>query len=246
MIEDISRIISGRDFSKFIGLKEDLWLEVKGKNPYQLELPSGRYELAKDSSALANAAGGYLLIGFLHERLQSERAESISGLEMIRESEFDCNKYEGIIQHHVHPSIENLTISWQESANVKDMGIGVICVPPQKEERKYFVITRGAMEDGEELKNFVLGLVIRQGSSNLPFPPKDIYTIIRNGRSDIVKRVMGIEETLNGIGKALFVIDRNIMMMAQEISKSETGEQHKPVSFDKLYDAIKKVTEENG
>jgi len=64
----ISNILDEGNLSKLIGLKEDLWFEIKGKNPYDFNSPDDRYELAKDVTALANAEGGYLIIGLEHDR----------------------------------------------------------------------------------------------------------------------------------------------------------------------------------
>ena len=47
----IRKVIESGDFNQFLGRAEDAFLEVKGPAPYDLGLPSGRYELAKDVSA---------------------------------------------------------------------------------------------------------------------------------------------------------------------------------------------------
>ena len=62
-LKSIKTILDTRQFAALIGLDEDTWLEAKGRNPYDFTTPAGRYELAKDASAFANAEGGILLVG---------------------------------------------------------------------------------------------------------------------------------------------------------------------------------------
>jgi predicted HTH transcriptional regulator len=55
------------DFNQFIDAPEGLEIEFKGE-PYRLEQDSQKFELAKDVSALANAAGGLIVIGARTQR----------------------------------------------------------------------------------------------------------------------------------------------------------------------------------
>jgi len=237
MIDKVSKIVRERDFSKLIGLKEDLWLEAKGKEPYQLDSPGGRYELAKDVSSFANAGGGHILIGLTHKRLENEMTDEISGLELISETEFDISKYGGLIKHYVYPQIEDISITWQESINEKDKGIGCIFIPTQKETKKYFLITKGIVVEGEALKDNVVGLARRVGSSNIPVFGKEIYNIMQKGKNDVVQRLSDIEN-------ALAVMYENMTLMFREISGLKgQAQQAKQNSFNELYDAIKKATE---
>lgn len=236
MIDDISKIIKEKYFSKLIGLKENLWFEAKGKEPYQLDLPIGRYELAKDISAFANKEGGHIVIGLTHKRLENELAEEISGLELILEVEFDISKYSGLIKHYVYPEIDNIAVTWQESTNEKGKSIGHIFIPPQKETKKYFLITKGIIVDGENIKDNVVGLTRRIGSLNIPISGKEIYNIMQKGKSDTAQRLSEIENMLGIIGN-------NMSMMFNEINTlQKTAQTEKPISFDELYDAIKRAT----
>jgi hypothetical protein len=53
-------ILAGGDFERFIGVAESLEVEFKGE-PYRAEQDSQKFELAKDVTALANAAGGVIV-----------------------------------------------------------------------------------------------------------------------------------------------------------------------------------------
>ncbi len=211
MINTISEIIKEKYFSKFIGLKEGLWFEAKGKDPYDLDSASGRYELAKDVTAFANAEGGHIVIGLSHKQLENEMTEEISGLELIPEKEFDIKKYGGLIKDYIYPQIEGITITWQESINEKGKGVGDIFVPVQKETKKYFLITRGIIVEGDKLKDNVIGIARRQGARNMPISGKEIYGFMQKGKSDIAQRLSGIED-------GLITLQRNMVDMFRTIT----------------------------
>lgn len=238
MINKISKILEEKDFSKFIGLKENLWFEAKGKEPYQLDSPVGRYELAKDVSAFANAEGGHIVIGLTPNRLKTELTEEIVGLELIPETGFDIVKYDGLIKHYIYPEIDNISITWQEGTNGKGKGVGHIFISPQKETKKYFLITRGVIVEGEKLKDNFVGLVKRVGSSNMPIFGREIYNIMQEGKSSHAQRLSRIES-------ALVIVERNTSLIASGINILKgKGPTEKPISFDGLYDAIREITEE--
>jgi predicted HTH transcriptional regulator len=238
MVEDISGIIREKDFSKLIGLKESLWFEAKGKDPYQLGSARGRYELVKDVSAFANAEGGHIVIGLSHKQLENEMTEEVSAIELITEAEFDIKKYGGLIKDYIYPQIDGIAIAWEESSSEKGKGVGVIFVPVQKETKKHFLITRGIILEGDELKDNVVGIARRQGARNMPIPGKDIYGFMQRGKSDIAQRLSGIEDALSTLQQNMIAMFHAIASVQEERRIAE-----RQVSFDKLYDAIKKVTE---
>jgi len=76
--ESIKAILDARQFDALIGLDENTWLEAKGRVPYDFGTPAGRYELAKDTAAFANAEGGILLVGLATAPAPDAKTESLS------------------------------------------------------------------------------------------------------------------------------------------------------------------------
>src|SRR5262245_55188883 len=100
----ISDVLQQRHFSAFIGLKEDLWFEAKERHDFDLAGNANhRFELAKDVSAIANADGGFLLIGLRTESVLEEKTDRVSELALITVDQFDHNQFFGIIKDFVHP-----------------------------------------------------------------------------------------------------------------------------------------------
>ena len=96
-LESIKGILESRRFPELIGLHEDLWFEAKGNDPYDFATAGGRYELAKDVSAFANAEGGFLIIGLVTERLTETRTEKVTSFDLCGRDQFDVGQYQGII-----------------------------------------------------------------------------------------------------------------------------------------------------
>ena len=78
--EVIKKIIETKELDQLIGLREGLYFDAKEKNGYNLDTSNGRYELAKDVSSFANAAGGLLMIGLNTEPLIGQKTEKVRAL----------------------------------------------------------------------------------------------------------------------------------------------------------------------
>jgi hypothetical protein len=62
-LDDARRLLAAADYDAFLDAVETEHLEFKSE-PYRLEHDLQKQELAKDVSALTNAGGGAILIGF--------------------------------------------------------------------------------------------------------------------------------------------------------------------------------------
>jgi predicted HTH transcriptional regulator len=82
----IKTILDNRQFDLLIGQEEDTWFEAKGRNPYDFTTPAGRYELAKDVSAFANADGGILVVGLATAPLADVQKERVTAIRSLRAS----------------------------------------------------------------------------------------------------------------------------------------------------------------
>ena len=195
---ELVSILDSGDFDQLIGVVEALTLEVKGSEPYDFGLPSGRYELAKDVSAFANADGGHLLVGLETTKLADQPTDEITALSLLSASAFDVSKFRGIIRTYVWPQIIGLTVTWMPSQADSTRGLGVIFVPPQDDSMKLFLMTQ-TLEEGEVQKQIIVGVARRIGADNLPFTPHQIYDAIRQGRDTTLQRSARIEEKLDAL-----------------------------------------------
>lgn len=193
----IKAIVDARDFPALIGRIEDLWLDVKQKPGYDFSTPVGRFELAKDVTAFANAEGGFILVGFKTDKPANENLEVINEIEPCTVQEFNAAQYIGIIKEHTYPKIENLNIQWVPTAQ-PDLGIGIIEIPPQAAEKKYFLTTK-VVENGVPLTQVFFGIAKRTNSDNDSFSAQQIYEITQKGKSPVAETLTRIEDKINSI-----------------------------------------------
>jgi len=197
---DIADILGSGDFAKFVGLREGLEFEAKNSTPYDLATAAGMYELAKDVSAFANAAGGYLIIGLNHSRAQDQQTDEVTGLDLVPAAAFVSAQLVGKIKTHVFPTIAGLVVKWVPSRDDATLGLGCVHVPAQSEERKLFIVTRVA-EDGVTQTGGIVGVVRRIEASNVPMTGQDVYGMLRSGNSPRNQQLQRIEEKVDALLK---------------------------------------------
>jgi predicted HTH transcriptional regulator len=194
----VTEILLEGQFDRLIGMNENLFLEVKGPAPYDFSTPSGRFELAKDVSAFANSEGGHLLIGFGHERLANERVDRIKTVHLFGPNHLNLRQIEGFLNTYVWPSIRGLTTEWIHAASDPSVGIVSIYIPAQREEHKFFLVTK-VVEAGEQQKETIVGITRRVDDDNLPLVAQEIHALIRQGRDTITQRSIRMEEKLDAL-----------------------------------------------
>ncbi|MGB6875600.1 MAG: ATP-binding protein [Candidatus Acidiferrales bacterium] len=199
--ETIKRILDNRQFVALIGRDEDTWLEAKGRNPYDFATPAGRYELAKDVTAFANAEGGILLIGLTTAPAAETKTDRITAHDLCPQAEFDVAQYSGIIKEHVYPALRDLKIYWLPVNDEATHGLGVIEVPPQSQNQKYFLMAK-VVDSGVELKQIVFGIAKRNDSSNDPFTIAELYKYTQNGKHSVPQTIARVEAKLDAFIEA--------------------------------------------
>lgn len=194
--ESVKAIIDSRDFGSLIGSQEDAWLEAKGANPYNLDAPEGRYELAKDVAAFANATGGFVIVGLQTTRQANTQTDEITSYNLCARADFNAARYASLIGEFIHPVIEGLAVNWVSVNPEGTQGLGIIEVPPQNPERQYYLIAN-AVDSGSRIKQFVFGIVRRNDSSNDPFTIAQLHQYMRKGKSSLAQTLTRMEDKLD-------------------------------------------------
>jgi hypothetical protein len=199
--ESIKTILDTRQFAALIGIDEDTWLEAKRRNPYDFATPAGRYELAKDITAFANAEGGILLVGLTTAPAAEAKTERITAHDLCPQADFEVAQYLGIIKEHVYPLIKDLKIYWLPVSDEATLGLGVIEVPPQSPNQKYFLIAK-VVDSGAKLKQIVFGVAKRNDSSNDPFTIAELYRYTQSGKNPVPQTLARVEAKLDAVIEA--------------------------------------------
>ncbi len=72
-VSEVLEKLAAKQFDALIGVSEAAWLDAK-ESPYILDTLKQKLELAKDVSALANSAGGVIVLGLIRRETCLRRA----------------------------------------------------------------------------------------------------------------------------------------------------------------------------
>ncbi len=161
--ESIRRILVERDFDRFKGAAETDILECKS-TPYRLDEISQKQEFAKDVSGMANAGGGFIIIGLKTEASQTRAEEEVIDVRPFPEALLNIQQYEDVLKRWTHPPLDTVRIEWFSSKTDSTRGIGVITVEAQRLERRPVLVTRAVNESGKSVE-IVFGFFERRRTS---------------------------------------------------------------------------------
>jgi len=108
-----------------------------------------KQELAKDVSALANACGGIILVGFRTAKNNLTAVEEIESCRPFEASFFDTQQYRNVLQNWIHPPIHSVQIDCYQSSSHPGKQVAAIIVPPDACDDKPYVVTRAVTQDGK-------------------------------------------------------------------------------------------------
>jgi len=138
--------LEARDFEALLGLMESEWLEAK-ETPYHLDSHKQKLELAKDVTALANANGGIIVLGFDCEKLPTTAGERICKVCQFPVALIDPSKYRQILADVVHPPPHGVSVLVFEAND--GQGVAAIFVDPGVITEKPYLV--GKMLDENDI-----------------------------------------------------------------------------------------------
>jgi hypothetical protein len=197
-------ILGSGDFEQFVGAQETLEVEFKGE-PYRVaDRDSQKFELAKDVSAFANAAGGVIIIGAQTERDNEVAVDVVTQLRLLSQGHVDAQQYEGIVADRVYPRLRELHVRFYPSAANAERGILAIDVPPQDEVDKYFLIQRPTEEGTDRTPGWLIAVAVRSIGRVEERRVGEIHTLINRGLvvgrqlGDVVEGMAVLRELIAG------------------------------------------------
>jgi hypothetical protein len=169
-------ILTSHNYCAFLDTVETVHLEFKGE-PYRLDHELQKQELAKDVSALANARGGAILIGFKTTKSPIVLGDLVTEVRPIPSDQFDAEQYYGVIREWIYPA-PTVTIEWFPVP--ADKGIVLIEVGAGDPEHLPHLLKRTVSEDGRR-SEVVFGYVERRQGSVPPASVQQIHALLRSG-----------------------------------------------------------------
>ena len=135
----ILAVLNSGNFTPLEGAAEGSDVDFKGA-PYQLEQEREKYELAKDVAALANAAGGVIVIGVQTKLAPSSNAEIAVSCSAMPSDLVDLKQMRHIACARVYPQPLGLDVRFHPSAEDASRGLVSVDVPPQPEGKRPFLV----------------------------------------------------------------------------------------------------------
>jgi len=207
--EKFNEVIIASDFDQLIGEVENIWFDCKSQ-PYQIELDSGKRELAKDISSFLNAQGGVILIGIKTKPSTIHFGDEIEEIRPFIQGLVNTSQYKDVIKSWIYPEADEIEVEWKPMKNDSKKGIVIIRMPAQKDAIKPFLITK-TLDEKKRIEMF-FGYAERKGDNSQPLSIIDLQKTLRSGfnyENKIKERFDGMEAILKqSTTKELFDLEK--------------------------------------
>ena len=178
-IKELKSIIKDGDFNKLKSKCESDFFDCK-REGYNLKHNSSKFELAKDVSAFANAAGGFILIGIETKKSGTSHCDEIVAIHPLEQNLCNPKQYIDIIAKWIYPKLKDIEAKWYPTKENSKKGIFVIKIPVQPKIHKPFLISRTIQESGK-LCEVLFGYSERKQENNDPKTIVELHQILRDG-----------------------------------------------------------------
>jgi hypothetical protein len=219
-VEEIATILSSGTFEDLISCVEHLQFECK-RGLYDFKATKNKIELAKDVSALANAAGGYILIGPATEKDPLQSKDEVKSVSQFPSSLFHPDTYRNILNALIYPPIPNLEIRWYPGKDDPEKGIASIFVPPKSVGEKPFLVVQSDLDS--QVSGNLFGYFERIEDDSLATSVHMIRDMMKDGKryADLSQKLDNIEGLITKLG-------------SQELTSSQLAKRENPIGRDEL------------
>ena len=177
---EVSAILESGQFATLLGGMEDEHFECKSA-PYQLQQEREKMELAKDVSALANADGGFILIGMQTEEEPTYHGDIIRRVGCFARDRVDFTQYQNVISDWVLPSVPGLKFAWHASVENVDEGIVSIFIPQEASRERPFLVGK-VVEDSGKIVGSYVGYFERTRDNVTAMKPGELRERLKGGQ----------------------------------------------------------------
>lgn len=185
-----------KDFEGLIGFSEGVWLDAK-ESPYVLDTQKQKLELAKDVSALGNAIGGIIVLGFDTTRDPLTAGERISRVCPFPVSMVDPERYRKVVHEYVYPPLDIAVMVFERAE-----GTGVAAIVVDGATSKPYIVSKMMDETGQSIGAH-FGFFERKQDVIPPVSAARIQQQLSAGRqwASIEQRLQAIEVNIAAWGK---------------------------------------------
>ncbi|MFD7646043.1 helix-turn-helix domain-containing protein [Streptomyces albidoflavus] len=184
MVQLVSFLTAQQPY-EIVGTPESEWVDFKSvppNGPYDLSTHKGKFELAKDVAAFANAGGGLIVCGFKAKKRPNELHEVVEKVTPFDKKVVNTDSYKDVLTEYVRPLLK-VKFFWYDHPQGDPGAAGhyfVLEVPALPESERWALVTRGINDDGQFIKNSWT-IPIRNGDTTAFLPPDEVYRLVNDG-----------------------------------------------------------------
>ncbi|MEP7042888.1 MAG: ATP-binding protein [Dokdonella sp.] len=204
--EEIIRLLESGKFEDLIGVFENERLECK-QQPYDLESDKNKVEFSKDVSAMANADGGVILLGYRTEKQQDHADDKIVSFRPLPLEKIDTAKMKAILSDRLYPNIDIDIRVYKANENSCAVSIRV----RKAAAGELPILVRKPLLDDKAQSGYLFGLFERKLAHTTNFPIDRFHALLRRGMT---------ESTIN---LALESLQSQIAALDRSASPSQTA-----------------------
>lgn len=201
LIEAAIAALESRNFDLLVNTVETEHIEAK-EMPYQLSASdAARAELAKDVSALSNAGGGIILIGFKTTKEQNSSQDKITTVNPFPLEQFDEKQYRDVLNDWIYPPIHCLEIKKYPSLPDTSRGVAAIIAPQKVLQGQPYLAAHTHLSSGRK-SGTLIGYYQRVSGGIIPTPnktnPQWLQGLLKDGLRfrDISQQLVTIEKQI--------------------------------------------------
>jgi hypothetical protein len=178
-IADLLTMLRQENDESIAGTEESSWCDFKGQ-PYQLDDTRSQWELGKDVSALANAAGGgAIVIAVRTEKPDNRDEEVATGVVPVPRVMIDRKRYQDVIKERTYPPLGD-RVKFHLFDRDGDKALLVIEVSEIESDQWPVLITESLKDGKRKFKTF--SIARRVGAHTEWVPIGQIHRDISDGR----------------------------------------------------------------
>ncbi len=186
--ELLAALEEGRD-DDISGTEESTWCEFKSQ-PYDLDSDQGRWELAKDVAAMANADGGVITIAVRTEKPVNLDEEVAKQVVPVPAQRIDRKRHRDVISQLTYPPLSE-RVDPRVYQRGDDKLILAIKIDEADDDQRPALVTREFTEAGKTVPSFAVAR--RTGAHTEWAPVGQIHRDISDGR--IARRNLTLPRT---------------------------------------------------
>ena len=126
--DEVEQLLREQRTGELEGTLETVTVEFKSE-PYILETPRQKQELAKDVCALANASGGIVAIGLRTTKSILHAVDVVTAASPFPAELYRAEAWLAVLADWIYPPVSGLDAKWYPGAGGDGPGFAVIRVP---------------------------------------------------------------------------------------------------------------------